>query len=303
MTAFPLASVLGVPVGLTLVDAFSWHAPFVLLAGLSVPVWLTASRFLPSLPPAAVPAHPGKQMWAILSHPVHQRGFLLSGALVFAGATIIPFMAPSMVANVGLPESQLKYIYFFGGAATLFSTRLFGWLSDHFDKVHVLAGISVLAIATALTVTRLGPTPIWLILLLTSVFFITMSGRFSPAMSMLSNAVEARYRGGFMSVNSAFQQAFSGLANVTAGLLVYSGPDGRLLGYPRVGYVAAGSFLLTVFLAHRVKVLVPHRRQTRRPSTSPDGRHSRRGDRRLSGTAASNVFPVAGCPHRRSVRA
>jgi hypothetical protein len=38
-------------------------------------------------------------------------------------------------------------------------------------------------------------------------------------MAMVANAVEARYRGGFMSVNSAVQQIFSGLANIAAGLL------------------------------------------------------------------------------------
>ncbi len=58
MTAFPLASVLGVPAGLFLANAFEWHAPFVLLAGLSVPIWLVASRFLPALPPAAARTHP-----------------------------------------------------------------------------------------------------------------------------------------------------------------------------------------------------------------------------------------------------
>jgi hypothetical protein len=97
-------------------------------------------------------------------------------------------------------------------------------------------------------------------------FFVTMSGRFTPAMSMVSNAVEPRYRGGFMSVNSAVQQAFSGLANLVAGALVATeASSGRLVGYGRVGWVAVGAFVLTVALAWRLRAAAPH--------TAQPGRH------------------------------
>ena len=259
MSAFPLASVLGIPAGLILVDLFEWHAPFFLLAVLAVPIWFTASRYLPSLPPAAHQTHPVRQMWEILTHGIHLRGFLVTAALVFAGASIIPFMSPSLVANTGLSESQLKFVYLFGGAATFFTTRLFGRLSDRHDKLHVLAGVSVFSIITALIITRLGSTPIVVTLIITSLFFATMAGRFTPAMAMISNAVEPRYRGGFMSVNSAVQQAAGGCANLVAGSLITRDVvSGRLVGYPRVGWIAVAAFALTVVLAWRLRAVAPH---------------------------------------------
>lgn len=259
MTAFPLASVIGIPAGLILVDIFEWHAPFLLLAALSVPIWFVASRFLPSLPPSHIKTHPVRQMWEILTHGVHLRGFVLTASLVFAGASIVPFMSPSLVANTGLSESQLKFVYLFGGVATFFTTRFFGRLSDLHDKLHVLAAVTVFAIATALVITRLGPTHIVFTLVLTSIFFVTMSGRFTPAMAMISNAVEQRYRGGFMSVNSAVQQAAGGLANIVAGTLISrEAATGRLVGYPRVGWIAVGAFVLTVILAWRLRAVAPH---------------------------------------------
>ncbi|HSI08783.1 MAG: MFS transporter [Rariglobus sp.] len=259
MSAFPLASVLGIPAGLILVDLFEWHAPFLLLAGLSLPIWFVASRFLPSLPPSPIKTHPGRQMWEILTHGIHLRGFLLTASLVFAGASIVPFMSPSLVANTGLSESQLKFVYLFGGAATFFTTRLFGHLADRHDKLHVLAGITVFSIATALVITRLGPTPIAITLIITSLFFVTMAGRFTPAMAMISNSVEPRYRGGFMSVNSAVQQAAGGLANIVAGTLITrEAATGRLIGYPRIGWIAVTAFVLTVVLAWRLRAAAPH---------------------------------------------
>jgi len=84
-----------------------------------------------------------------------------------------------------------------------------------------------------------------------------MSGRFAPAMTMITNAVESRYRGGFMSVNSSVQQASSGLANLASGLLVTTDATGRLVGYPRVGVVAVFFFGLTFWLAARLRAAAP----------------------------------------------
>jgi len=168
-------------------------------------------------------------------------------------------MSPSLVANTGLTESQLKFVYLFGGAATFITTNFFGRLADRHDKLHVLAGVTVFSIATALTLTHLGPTPIALTLIVTTVFFVTMAGRFTPTMAMISNAVEQRYRGGFMSVNSAVQQAAGGLANIVAGsLITREAVTDRLIGYPRVGWIAVGAFMLTVVLAWRLRAAAPH---------------------------------------------
>ena len=126
--AFPLASVLGVPFGLFLAGRFEWHAPFYLLSGLSVLVFALGLRVLPVLHHAHPPAHPWDQMRNIVTQPVHVRALLMSGMLVFAGACIVPFLAPSMVANVGLTEDQLPLIYLAGGLCTFGTTPVFGRL-------------------------------------------------------------------------------------------------------------------------------------------------------------------------------
>lgn len=266
MSAFPLASVAGVPCGLWLAGRFEWHAPFFLLSGLSTAILLLALRVLPHVNSHLSTAHPWTQMRAILTHRVHQRGFLLSAVLVFAGACVIPFMAPSMVTNVGLPEDELFKIYLCGGLATFGSTFFIGRLSDRYDKLHVLASVTILAAITVLIVTRLTPGPLAFTLTVTSVFFVCMSGRFAPTMAMISNAVEARYRGGFMSINSAIQQLTSGLANLTAGLLVLKSPSGQLVGYQNAGYLSLAAFAGTVVLAWWLRSAAPH-------AAKPAGHH------------------------------
>jgi predicted MFS family arabinose efflux permease len=84
MTAFPLASVLVVPLGLWLSGISGWHAPFFLLVGLSAVVLGGAAKTILLIRSADTAAHPWKQMGAILAHPAHRRGLLMSAVLVFA---------------------------------------------------------------------------------------------------------------------------------------------------------------------------------------------------------------------------
>lgn len=258
MSAFPLASVLGVPVGLALTNWFEWHAPFFLVAGLSVVTWVMVLRILPSVVSDRSDEHPVRQMIGLLSVQAHRRALALGAFLVFAGGCVIPFMAPSMEINVGISASQIPWIYAVGGACTFFTMPYLGRLSDRHDKLHVLAVITVVAAVGVAVLTNLPEVPLTVALVSTTLFFVGMSGRFAPAMAMVTNAVEGRYRGGFMALNSSFQQTFSALANIIAGLLVTTDSAGRLQGYSTAGLVSIVAFVLTVWLAARLRAIAPY---------------------------------------------
>jgi len=270
MAAFPVASVLGVPAGLMLAAKHGWHAPFFLLAVCSGLVWLIGSLALPPISTAVQNHNPRRQMSEILSHGIHLRAFAMGAVLVMSGGLIIPFLAPSFIANVGLDEKvQLPLTYAVGGVATAISTPFIGWLSDRVDRLKLLAVMSSLAILVVFGITRLGQVPVAVAAVMMAAFMVTMSGRFAPAMTMITNAVEARYRGGFMSVNAALQQAASGLSTMLAGLFITRDPAGHLLGLPLLGYVSAGFFGLTVLLALQLRTAAPHVASARPAATPP----------------------------------
>jgi predicted MFS family arabinose efflux permease len=260
MAAFPLASVLGVPLALILAGKFGWHAPFfLLLATCSALILIVAARSLPPIRTAVLDHAPLRQMREIVSHGIHLRAFAVGMVLVMAGGVLIPFIAPSFVANIGLDEKvQLPVTYAVGGIATAMSTPFIGWLSDHMDRLKLLAVVSGLAVISVFVITRLGHVSVAAASGAMAAFMVTMSGRFSPAMTMITNAVEARYRGGFMSVNAALQQAASAGASLLSGFFITRGPGGHLYGMQTLGYVSVGFFVLTVVLAAELRSAAPH---------------------------------------------
>ena len=259
MAAFPLASIFGIFAGTTLAGDFGWHAPFFMLAGCAAVNLVLASIALPPIRTAVLHHDPVRQMKEILSHGVHLRAFAVGAVLVMAGGCLIPFLAPSFISNAGLHGlKELRWAYVAGGAAAFVSMMYVGQLSDRVDRLGLLAWMSAAAVVVTLFITRLGPTSLTVACVMMALFMVTMSSRFAPAMTMVTNAVEARYRGGFMSVNSALQQAASGLANVLAGFFVTSDAAGHLVGFPLLGYVSIGFFVLTVLLAAELRAAAPH---------------------------------------------
>lgn len=269
MGAFPVASVLGVPAGLMLAGKYGWHAPFFMLGACSLANLLMASFALPHLRTAVRDTNPIKQMGEIVTHTIHLRAFAVGAVLVMAGGCLIPFIAPSMVANMGLTEAQLPWAYAVGGACTFFSMPVIGRLSDRVDKLGLLAWMSAASVLVVLVLTRLGPSPLWVACIMMALFMVTMSSRFTPAMTMVTNAVESRYRGGFMSVNAALQQAASGLSNIIAGAFVTSNAAGHLDGLPMLGYVSIGFFILTVLCAIELRSAAPHVSAPAKPTAAP----------------------------------
>jgi len=269
--AFPMASIAGVPSGLALANSFNWNAAFFFVASLSALFLALALRVLPRFRSPHAPAHPVRQMAQILKNPIHRRGFWMSAALVFGGGVVVPFIAPSMVANVGIAENRLQYIYLAGGACTFLTTPWFGRLTDRHDKLGVLAWVTLAAAVAVLVLTHLPAASLGVAMLVTAVFMVAMAGRFTPAMAMLNNAVENRYRGGFMSVNSAVQQASGGFGNLAAGALVSTNAGGQLVGYPIAGFVAVACFVLTVIMAARLRAAAPHACRPGRTASVPLG--------------------------------
>ncbi len=254
MSAFSIASIAGVPLGLYVAELFGWRAPFIALGVLSGVVLLVAVCVLPPLR-----GHFGHQRfagntWAVATEPNHVRAFALMASLVGSSFLVVPFLATAMVANVGLRQEDVKYIYLVGGGITLLTLAVIGRLADRMGKLPIFR---VMALATCVPLMLITLLPaglnLGLVLMVTTLMFVTTSGRMVPGMALITNSSTPAVRGSFMSLNSAVQQLGAGLAAWVGGVLLTEGEGGRLLGYPLVGVLACGSALASVYLAGRLR--------------------------------------------------
>ena len=248
MSAFAVSSVVGIPAGLGLAQAFGTvGAPFVALAGLSALIWLGAARVFPR-----IPAHPDRRpvpLRELVANPNHLLALAFTTALVMGSFLVVPFLADSMVANAGQAKEDMPLVYAIAGGFTFFSTNLAGRVADRYGKRRVFRVMGLATIGLMLVITNLPPIPLWVAVVVATAFMVTSSARMVPAQALIAGSTVPAMRGGFMSLNSAVQSAAMGLASLIGGALIHQTADGRLPGYPVVGVVAAATALVSLVLA------------------------------------------------------
>jgi predicted MFS family arabinose efflux permease len=257
MTAFSVASALGVPCGLYLAQKFDWEAPFLLIAAVGGVMWLVALLGVPVLRGhlSGVPAgHRGKAMLALASDRNVQWALLFMSAMVGAHFTVIPFLSPYLVANVGVPEEHLFLVYLTGGILTIFTGPLVGRLADRHGRLRVYTIVTLAASVVVMVLTHAPRLDLGWVMVLAGFFFVFASGRFVPGQAITSLAVAAPQRGAFMSFSSCVRDLISGVVSYSGGLIVTrSGDKGPLVGYGWLGWIAVGCGLISLWLARRVK--------------------------------------------------
>jgi predicted MFS family arabinose efflux permease len=256
--AFSLAAVMGVPLGLWFATHYTWRAPFLVLAGASAVAWIVAWRAVPSLDAHVTGGerrNPAAQLRAVFGVGNHQRAFAFMIALMTSVFLVVPFIAAYNVANVGLLETELPYIYFAGGLATLFTAPLIGTLADRFGKKRVFTILAFLSLVPIVVMTHLPPLPLAGAVAASVLFFVLVPGRFGPAMAIITGSVAPKLRGSFMSFNGAVQQLGAGAASLAAGLLVGRASDGALTGFDWAGWCSVAATLAAIALAWRIAIV------------------------------------------------
>lgn len=270
MGSFSLASVVGVPLSLMLANHFDWHAPFSVLGVLSLVVLALIYFRVPPMrahlsarAKGAAHAAPREVLRRILTSPAQRIALVFMFSLTLGQFSIIPFISPSLVSNASFPEVDLPYLYLFGGICSFLASYAFGRLSDRFGKRIVFVVSCFYSVIPIFLITNMAPHPEWVLLMISSSFFIAMSGRMVPAVAMTSAATPPSERGSFMSFSQATQNLAAALAAVLAGAIVIKNETGYLERYAWVGYFAIAFTVVAVALSRKL-VLPPS-------STSPNG--------------------------------
>jgi predicted MFS family arabinose efflux permease len=259
MMSFSFAAVVGVPLSIYVASLGGWHVPFFALSALCAVLFVVAHRLIPSmrrhLTAGLKPTGLIQGYAELLRVPNHWWAFLTSALVILSGMMVIPFIAPTRVANEGLTESALAYFYLIGGAVTIVTRPYVGSLTDKYHRPHVFYWMVLLSIIPMVLVThRLGVSLLWQNAI-AALFFIFVSGRFIPLTAMNAAASTPQLRGRMMSFSSAVQNFSTGIAASIGGAMLTTSPSGEILGYEAVGYLACLLAMLAVASAYRIRAV------------------------------------------------
>lgn len=257
MTSFSVSTVAGVPAGLLLAAFFDWHVPFFAIAAL---VGLLALAAWQTLPPLDMHLHHPERVnvWRgigqVLAQTNHIKAFGVTGLMMFAGFTVIPYITIYLQTNAGMQAEEVPWIYGCGGLATLLTARYFGRLTDRVGKVKLFQRLALAVAFPLMAITLSQGLPLWGLLLVSTCLFSMMSGRMIPGMAMITSSVEPRLRGTFMTLNSAVQSISMGLAAFLGGLIIGRDAQGQLSLYWVAGIMGVVASGLSAWLAGQLRM-------------------------------------------------
>ena len=264
MGAFSIASVLGVPTGLWLAEAFDWRAPFIGVAAVGLVVAAAAIFALPPMTGHLTKATQKVDVGALLGQPLVQLSYLLTAIVMMAGFVIIPNIAAYLQLNLGFPRASLGYAYGVGGVASLIATQLGGRAVDRFGsfKVGTVGAVMVVAVVFGFFYLPHVSLPVWAVLFV-FVGFMVSNGLRNVSYNTLTTKVPApEVRARFQSLQSATQHGASAAAAILSAQILSTldvvpagttEPVRRLVGMDRVALVSMGLSLIIPFLLFAVE--------------------------------------------------
>jgi predicted MFS family arabinose efflux permease len=257
---FAASQVLGIPIGLYLATIWDWHAPFLMIVGLSILLaWIIFQKLKPVNEHLKIQTTDNvfQHFKQVLIQPNYQLAFLATALLSIGGFLMMPFGSAYAVNNLHVTQTQLPIIFMCSGASSLVIMPLVGRLSDKIDKFKIFAFGSVWAAVFILIYTNIPPIPLWSLIILNIMMFIGIMSRMIPAGALTSAIPQMKDRGAFMSINASLQQIAGGIATVSAGFIVVQKDKfSPLEHYSTLGLIASFVMLICMFLIYRVSVLV-----------------------------------------------
>lgn len=241
MSAFSVASVLGVPAGLWLADQGGWRAPFLVIGVAALAIAAMARWALPPLRDHLDRVVSTGLPFDLLAAPKARLALLASGTVSVGTFALVPNLATWLQLNVGVPRSELDTLYMIGGASTFFVTRLGGRAADRWGPVPVawFASLGLVAVLLVAFIAEFRGPP--------AAIFVALMGvnslRGVSLNALLSRVPAPDERARFGSLQSAMQH-LGASTGAALGALFLSEADGRLVGLDRLAMASAALALV-----------------------------------------------------------
>lgn len=250
LASFSVASTLGIPLGLLIADLSSWRHTFHFIGAFSTVVWLLNWKLLPSLPTNFSTSFKFKQQLKLIKSTFQNKNnfapYSIMMMYTFSGFMLFPFLSPYAVKNIGLLETDLKYIYLVGGIFTILFSRWSGRLTDQYGTWNIYLPSMLLSLPFIWLYTSVENLPLIQLLVISTGFMVMINFRFVPLMTLITKVPTEHERGGFMGVLMALRSFAAAGATAFTGFLITETSTGKLIHFNIAGYISIAISLLAI---------------------------------------------------------
>lgn len=251
MASFSISSTLGIPLGLMIADYFSWRSTFHFIGAGATLVLIANIWLLPTVPVKTPEVFKVKEqmlrLWKTFTEIRHRKAFIVIMCYTFSGFMLFPFLSPYAVSNIGLAETDLKYIYLVGGIFTIFMARAAGHLTDSIGPLKVFFPAVLLSLPFIYWYTTADSLPLAHLLVISTGFMVMINARFVPLMTMISKVPDESRRGSFMGVLMSLRSFTAAAATASTGFLIFEDSSGKLINFDLSGFISISLSVIAIF--------------------------------------------------------
>ncbi len=237
MSAFPLATVLSVPLALELSLWSEWRLAFTLLSVLGIVALVAVALYVPKQRPIVrdLPTRPasGCVLQPYMLVPV----YIMTALAMITGFLLIPNLAIYFQHNLLYPREYLSLLYFIGGLSSFLALQLGGQLIDQWGSL-AFAWLGTGLLVLVLIVGFVLSPPLVLVIPVFCGLMVATSIRTLAVTTFISSLPAPERCAGFISLNAAIQHLASAVGSVLATRLLSTDADGSLQGMHQVGLLA-----------------------------------------------------------------
>lgn len=258
MSAFAVASVIGIPLSLYLTNFFNfdWHVPFLITGSVGIILIPFMVRYLPKMTDHITKSKNKFEFEALLKTikvPAQRRALAFSCLFMLGHFLVIPFIPSYLEFNKGFTKEQIPLILLCGGLASFVSAIYAGRFSDKKGKLPVFLWSVFFSLIFVIVLTNMPDMFLIVALGFFALLFMVVTSRIVMAQAMISEVVAQEQRGSFMSVNGSVQQLGQGLASLIAGVIIYSDKvTHKMYYYDWVGYLSVAVVIVSVIIGRKI---------------------------------------------------
>lgn len=213
LSAFPMVSIIGLPLMLWITNVFSWHIAFYILGALCIICGGLVYGFIPKIESdIEVQAHndsPQKFMNTRILLGAASTGLSNFGSLI-----LIPLLVPIFTDILHLSTQHLPWLFFMGGLGALLGTKFASWIHDKFSFKTLTVWSTILLMLSMAYLLLMIENSLWFAYSFMFGMMFTVYARLILIAIWSANIPKPEQRGGFNSLQSALNNLFSSIAFV-----------------------------------------------------------------------------------------